>query len=46
MILINDEKQAELYKNVYVDGKLTEHVKVNESVYKSAPKYVKVGTKE
>ncbi len=38
--------KAELYKNVYVDGKLTEHVKVNESVYKSAPKYVKVGTKE
>ncbi|MBO5228246.1 MAG: VanW family protein [Lachnospiraceae bacterium] len=38
--------KAELYKNVYVDGKFTEHVKVNESVYKSAPKYVKVGTKE
>ena len=37
--------KAELYKNVYVDGKLTEHEKVNESVYKSAPKYVKVGTK-
>ncbi len=38
--------KAELYKNVYVNGKLVEHVKVNESVYKSAPKYIKVGTKE
>lgn len=38
--------KAVLYKNVYVDEKLTEHVKVNESVYKATPKYVKIGTKE
>lgn len=38
--------KAELYKNVYVNGKLVERVKVNESVYKAAPKYIKVGTKE
>lgn len=34
-----------LYKNVYMNGSLTEHIKVNESEYKAAPKYISVGTK-
>ena len=34
-----------LYKNVYMNGSLTERIKVNESVYKAAPKYIAVGTK-
>jgi len=38
--------KAVLYKNVYLNGSLTEHVKVNESVYKAAPKYIAVGTKQ
>ncbi|MBQ9765045.1 MAG: VanW family protein [Lachnospiraceae bacterium] len=38
--------KAELYKNVYVDGKLVEHSKVNESDYKAAPKYIRIGTGE
>ena len=38
--------KAVLYKNVYVNGSLTERIKVNESVYRAAPKYVAVGTKD
>jgi len=37
--------KAVLYKNVYMNGSLTERIKVNESVYKAAPKYIAVGTK-
>ena len=37
--------KAVLYKNVYMNGSLTERIKVNESVYKAAPKYISVGTK-
>lgn len=33
-----------LYKNVYVNGALTEHIKVNESEYKASPRYIAVGT--
>jgi len=33
-----------LYKNVYVNGALTEHTKVNESEYKASPRYIAVGT--
>lgn len=38
--------KAVLYKNVYMNGSLTERIKVNESIYKAAPKYIAVGTKE
>lgn len=38
--------KAVLYKNVYMNGSLTEHIKVNESEYKAAPKYISVGTKK
>lgn len=38
--------KAVLYKNVYVNGKLTERVKVNESIYKATPNYISVGTKD
>ena len=38
--------KAVLYKNVYLNGSLTERIKVNESIYKAAPKYIAVGTKQ
>ncbi len=38
--------KAVLYKNVYMNGSLTERIKVNESIYKAAPKYIAVGTKD
>jgi len=34
-----------LFKNVYMNGSLTERIKVNESIYKASPKYIAVGTK-
>lgn len=34
---------AELYKHVYIDGELTETVKINTSTYNATPEYVTVG---
>lgn len=37
--------QAELYKIVYENGKLTDKVQINKSSYEASPKYVTVGKK-
>ena len=37
---------AELWKNIYINGELTESVQVNKSSYRAAPNYVSVGPPE
>lgn len=37
---------AELWKNIYIDGVLTESVQVNKSSYRATPNYVSVGPEE
>ncbi len=36
---------ASLYKEVYIDGKLTDTVLINKSTYRATPRHVTVGTK-
>ena len=38
--------KAQLYKDIYIDGKKTESILVNTSTYQSSPRRVTVGTKK